>query len=250
MADSLHNYISMANEVTLYLSKSIGNWSEFLRTLGNVYKYPFLDQLMIFAQAPSATAVAEKELWTKGLHRRIKPQAQGITLFLLQDGKPIGFRVLYDVADTEGAEEVRPWRCTEQYHTVVCEHLAEIFNIPADNDFPELLIRIALKLAAEYWKDNAHSIVGATRDSLLEELDEQNIGIRFTQSLATSLAYVLLLRCDQWRKGIFEKEDFQYISEFNTQDSIKALAMAVSEQAAVVLYHIEKVIKSSGTMAA
>lgn len=253
MADKLQEYVTIANQVILYLPKDIDSWCLFLRVIGNIHKYPFIDQLMIFAQMPPTavpTAIAEKELWEMGLHHRIKPQAQGITLFIVQNGKPVGLRTVYDVSDTEGPDNVRPWKYGEQYREAVSAHLAERYSVPRDKSLSEQLIRIALQLTDSYWEEHKRNIMGATRDSLLEELDAQNTGVWFRQSMAASLAYVLLCRCRQWQEGIFDAEDFQHISDFNTAATVKALAGAISEQAAAVLSEVEKVIKHSDTEAA
>jgi hypothetical protein len=40
------------------VTKSVENWASFLDAAGQMYKYPFAEQLMIHAQRPDATACA------------------------------------------------------------------------------------------------------------------------------------------------------------------------------------------------
>lgn len=39
------------------------NWRSYLNTASGLYKYPFKDQLLIYAQRPEATACASIEIW-------------------------------------------------------------------------------------------------------------------------------------------------------------------------------------------
>ena len=41
---------------------------DFLTTAGRLYRYPFMDQLLIYAQRPDATACAELETWNQKMN--------------------------------------------------------------------------------------------------------------------------------------------------------------------------------------
>ena len=43
------------------LSADTEKWKGFLTTAGRLYRYPFIEQLLIYAQRPDATACAELE---------------------------------------------------------------------------------------------------------------------------------------------------------------------------------------------
>ena len=57
----------------------------------------------------------------------------------------------------------------------------------------------------------------------MEELDEFNVKTLVSSLLSNSLAYMLLERCGFDADGYFEREDFQNVKEFNTQELIKIL---------------------------
>ena len=70
----------------------------FLETAANNYKYSFADQVLIYAQKPSATACAEIETWNK-LGRWVNKGTKGITLLIDRD-IPYKLRHVFDIADT------------------------------------------------------------------------------------------------------------------------------------------------------
>ena len=51
-------YAQMADKVATQLVGSWQEWTAFLTTAARLYKYPFHEQMMIYAQRPDATACA------------------------------------------------------------------------------------------------------------------------------------------------------------------------------------------------
>ena len=62
------------------LTATAENWMRFLKTASNTYKYSYSDQLMIAAQFPNATAVANFDVWSDRFGRRIRKGEKGIGL--------------------------------------------------------------------------------------------------------------------------------------------------------------------------
>ena len=69
MANKLQQYTELANRTTARITNSYQEWTAFLATAGRVYKYPFPEQLMIYAQRPEATACAEYDFWNQRMRR-------------------------------------------------------------------------------------------------------------------------------------------------------------------------------------
>lgn len=44
------------------------SWRSYLNTASGLYKYPFKDQLLIYAQRLDATACASIEIWNEKMH--------------------------------------------------------------------------------------------------------------------------------------------------------------------------------------
>ena len=56
-------YAQLAEDTARRLTGSWERWAGFLATAGRLYKYPYPDQLMIYAQRPDATACASYDVW-------------------------------------------------------------------------------------------------------------------------------------------------------------------------------------------
>lgn len=59
-----YEYISMlAQETAKDIVKNEEAWKRYLNTAARIYKYPFQEQILIYAQRPDATACASIEIW-------------------------------------------------------------------------------------------------------------------------------------------------------------------------------------------
>lgn len=65
--------LQLVSELLLHttnqITKSPQNWISFLNAAARQYKYPFSNQLLIFAQKPEAVACATMDVWNKKLRR-------------------------------------------------------------------------------------------------------------------------------------------------------------------------------------
>lgn len=94
MATNYQDFIQRADETALSLTRSSQNWTEFLTTAARLYKYPYHEQLMIYAQRPDATACAEYDVWNKRVGRFVKRGSKGIMV-----AGTNGARYVFDVSD-------------------------------------------------------------------------------------------------------------------------------------------------------
>lgn len=67
MANKLRNITELYSETLKDLSTNQSEWLSFLECAAMNYKYPFSDQVLIYAQKPYASACAEIETWNKSL---------------------------------------------------------------------------------------------------------------------------------------------------------------------------------------
>ena len=64
-----YDFISaLAKETAAEVVKNREEWMKYLTTAARLYKYPFREQLLIYAQRPDATACASIELWNERMH--------------------------------------------------------------------------------------------------------------------------------------------------------------------------------------
>ena len=117
------------------LTSSLANWTGFLSTVGRLYKYPYHEQLMIYAQRPDATACADYELWNNKMGRFVRRGSTGIAL-LDPTGETPKLKYVFDVSDTGGRENSRRpflWEMGEHHEQPILEMLEDKFGVYSDN---------------------------------------------------------------------------------------------------------------------
>ncbi len=245
MANKLQAYAQLADHTAGQITASHQAWTAFLRTAGRLYKYPFPEQLLIYAQRPDATACAEYDFWNERMRRYVRRGSTGIAIIDNSGGKPF-LRYVFDVSDTGGDEETRPrlWQYQEEHREAVSAALAQRFDAPAgDGSLPEQLEKIAVQFMADYWYEHKQDILDIVDGSFLAEYDAYNIGVQFKSAAAVSMTYVLLSRCGLEAENYFHHEDFLNVFDFNTPDTLTELGTAVSQGSEAVLRQIEVTIK-------
>ncbi|MGL6200421.1 MAG: SNF2-related protein [Lachnospiraceae bacterium] len=246
MATKLQLYSSLANSTAENLTKSRSNWTGFLEITAKLYKYPYAEQMMIYAQRPDATACASIETWNKPMNRWVRRGSKGIALIDSSGSRP-RLKYVFDVSDTEaGRQNARKpylWEMQYEHEAPIMETLAKSYG-EMEGNLGDILYNIAQELSKEYYEDNARDIAFSVEGSFLEELDDFNIGASFREALTVSTAYSLMYRCGLDLNRYFEDEDFQCIFDFNTPETVTALGTAVSELSEQVLREIGVVIRN------
>ena len=69
MTDRYLETVACFKEEVARITKNSDNWTEFLKTAANNYKYNFPDQILIYSQRPYATACAEIGFWNDKMGR-------------------------------------------------------------------------------------------------------------------------------------------------------------------------------------
>ena len=246
MPSKVQLYAQMADRTAEQITGSYQKWTAFLTTAARLYKYPYNEQLMIFAQRPEATACAEYDLWNKQMRRYVRRGSKGIALVDTSSDQP-KLRYVFDVSDTSGGENSRRpylWEYRQEHREVVSAALEQRFDVSGENGLADQLERVAVQLVDEYWHDNRRDIVGTVDGSFLEDYDEFNIGAAFRNAAVVSTTYALLSRCGMQPRDYFEHEDFLNVFDFNTPQTVAALGTAISQSSELVLRQIEITIKN------
>ena len=246
MPSKVQLYAQMADRTAEQITGSYQKWTAFLTTAARLYKYPYNEQLMIFAQRPEATACAEYDLWNKQMRRYVRRGSKGIALVDTSSDQP-KLRYVFDVSDTSGGENSRRpylWEYRQEHREVVSAALEQRFDVSGENGLADQLERVAAQLVDEYWHDNRRDIVGIVDGSFLEDYDEFNIGAAFRNAAVVSTTYALLSRCGMQPGEYFEHEDFLNVFDFNTPQTVAALGTAISQSSELVLRQIEVTIKN------
>lgn len=222
------------------------SWMAFLRTAAWNYKYPFQDQLLIFAQRPDATACAPIEVWNKRLDRWVKRGAKGIAL--IEDrGNHFGLRHVFDVSDTQSRNQrqVSLWSLQESDAPFVIETLENAFGeIEHVADLPGALIAAAQNAVDDNSADYVAALLKEPENSLLEELDQQHAEMLFKQTAKSAVAYMVLTRCGLEASHYVSGEDVSGVGYFNTLIALSHLGAAVSDIAEMMLREIESTVRA------
>lgn len=123
MPSKTEEYLALAQRTANGLTRYWESWTDYLTTASRLYKYPFADQLMIYAQRPDATACADFDIWNNRMNRYVRRGAKGIAL-LDESG---GFPRLHCVSllDAPVPEQMKYASLAE-----AASHLVQVLNDP------------------------------------------------------------------------------------------------------------------------
>ena len=246
MPSKTEEYLALAQRTANGLTRYWESWTDYLTTASRLYKYPFADQLMIYAQRPDATACADFDIWNNRMNRYVRRGAKGIALLDESSGFP-RLHYVFDVSDTgvrRNSRDPEVWQYNDDLKQPVSEMLSKTYGISGER-VSQQLADVAGKLVADYWDNNGGDIRAIVDGSLLMDYDEAGVEMQFKSAAAISVTYTLLERCGFEPAGWFDKDDFQAIYEFSTPDSVYALGAAVSDMSREVLRNIERTVKTT-----
>ena len=245
MPSKAQMYAEVATETAGRIIGSYQRWTDFLETAARLYKYPFHEQLMIYAQRPEATACASFEMWNETMRRYVKRGSKGIALI---DPETEKLRYVFDVSDTGARENSRRlylWEYNDAEHfETVSKALEQKYDVGGGNGIAEQLEVIAAQLADEFWNAHRRDILSSVDDSFLEDYDDFNINAAFHNAATVSITYMLLSRCGLDPKEYFTPEDYLSVFDFNTPEAVCALGSAVSETSEEILRTVETAVKN------
>ena len=246
MPSKTEEYLALAQRTANGLTRYWESWTDYLTTASRLYKYPFADQLMIYAQRPDATACADFDIWNNRMNRYVRRGAKGIALLDESSGFP-RLHYVFDVSDTgvrRNSRDPEVWQYNDDLKQPVSEMLAATYGISGER-VSQQLADVAGKLVADYWDNNGGDIRAIVDGSLLMDYDEAGVEVQFKSAAAMSVTYTLLERCGFEPAGWFDKDDFQAIYNFSTPDAVFALGAAVSDMSREVLRNIERTVKTT-----
>ena len=231
----------LAQQNARYVSNSPQDWMSYLDVAARLYRYSFTDALLIHAQRPDATACAELELWNQKMSRWVNRGAKGIAL-LDDTGPRTKLRYVFDIADTHlvrGGKTPLLWNLDSHEHEqAILDHLADTYGLSQTDSMNTALMELAQQLTADNLDEAMDGLAYEVKDTFLEELDEDNIRVRFRELMTNSIFYTLSRRCGQEPMDVLDDDDFIRIVDFNKLPVLSFLGNAVSEQCEAVLFDI------------
>lgn len=247
MANKIEYMSMLAEETARDIVRSPDKWTKYLNTAARLYKYPFHDQILIYAQRPDATACAEIEIWNQKMFCWVNKGAKGIAL--IDSNLPYPLKYVFDVSDVHKARhigrDVYLWTLKEDHHDIIIEHLEKFYGKTNSlKTFEERLIDIAEKITLDNFEEVYDDLVYLTEGSFMEGLDETSVKVRLRETLHASISYTLLARCNANMENYIDDLNFEFINQFNTLSTVSQLGSNVSELSKSVLIEISKCIRT------
>ena len=237
---------ALAEYTARNVAQSEDNWKHYLTTAARLYKYPFNEQILIYAQRPDATACASLETWNEKMNCWVNRGAKGIAL-IDTDSERSRLKYVFDVSDVHKARRIGRdpylWELKEEHKAPVLAQLEKTYGATDVNmPFEERIMEIADRIGQDYYEELLPELNYVKEGSFLDDLDELNLGIRWRETLASSISFTLLSRCgadmDLWKDDM----NFEYIHEFNNTKSLAVIGNATTEMCKPLLMEIGRTI--------
>ena len=245
MPDKSQIYAQLADDTARRITGDYLDWAAFLTTSSRLYKYPYHDQLMIYAQRPEATACASYELWNDTMRRYVRRGSKGIAL-LTPEANGMSLRYVFDIADTgtrRNSRTVEPWTLSESTEGVVRQMLEDQYYANASMGLVQQIDQIAQQQALAYWREHARDIRDSVDSPALLDYDDFSIGASFRKAAAASISYSIQTRCGLDPELL--REDFTEVLDWNTPATAAELGRAVSDISGEVLRQIETTVRTA-----
>ena len=241
MATTLLKLKELSQQTIEAIVKSPDAWKKYLNAAPNIFRYSFEDQLLIYAQAPKATAVATYDVWNKIMHRAVKKGSCGIGLIHTKRRyEKIDY--VFDVTQTTEKYDSRSlniWKVTEKNETLVRTYLQNTIDIEEGMEsIPELVHELIKESVDDVIDDLQDALKEDVEGTYLEDLEEDQLKHDFQELLENSIFYVCLSKCGYDPEMYLSSDSFQFITNFNDISVLRHLGYATTETCNSILHGI------------
>jgi len=241
MATTLLKLKELSQQTIEAIVKSPDAWKKYLNAAPNIFRYSFEDQLLIYAQAPKATAVATYDVWNKIMHRAVKKGSCGIGLIHTKRRyEKIDY--VFDVTQTAEKYDSRSlniWKVTEKNETLVRTYLQNTIDIEEGMEsIPELVHELIKESVDDVIDDLQDALKEDVEGTYLEDLEEDQLKHDFQELLENSIFYVCLSKCGYDPEMYLSSDSFQFITNFNDISVLRHLGYATTETCNSILHGI------------
>ena len=247
MATKLQVMSELAAQATEQLTQSVDNWKSFLDSAAWLYKYPFHEQVLIYAQRRDAKACAPIELWNSKFKRWVNRGAKGIALIDDSGQKP-ALRYVFDVSDTNTRYDIpfQLWQKKPIYEAQIIEELQNHFGETGTKDIAlsAAVLGITINAVSDNYRDYYEELLKAADHSALADMSEDEISSTFILQLMTSVGHTVLVRLGINPATIFHGNEYDSVMLFDSPDTIAQLGAATSDISEMILRQIERSVRA------
>ena len=244
-----YDLISELYERTCFaVTDNPANWQSFLKSASRNFRLRFDEQLLVYAQRPSATAVLEIERWNGTFGRWVNRGAKGIAVFEDADRSRQRLIHYFDVSDTHESRYSRPvpiWEMKPQYEAEVIETLENTFGAVNDTTSLESVVRESIANAIEdNIADYISDFMNLGAESDIEYLSAEEANSLYLEIVRNSVSYMVMARLGLDADKVYSPDDFAGISNFNTPEVLNAVGIATSDIAEMALLPVSRTIST------
>ena len=226
------------------LTGSAEAWQRFLRLAAYQYKYSFPEQVLIYAQRPTATACAPIELWNRRFHRFVSRGSRGIALFTERNGRA-GIRYVFDVGDTVGREPFALWQVPDGMESLVADALE--VRLDGGEQFPQAVFSACMNAVEENDGDYFENLCQSRADSRLAAYPQPELQSRFRTALWMSVSESVMIRLGMDPRMVSPADYFSVVTDFNTPETVNLLGVATSDLSEQCLRTVERAVLANRT---
>jgi hypothetical protein len=229
-------------EIYDYILKEImqdeQTWKDFLTFHARIYKHSFNNAVLIYAQRPEATLVADMEIWNRRIGRWINRGAKSIAVFDDQSAY-LKLKYLFDIEDTHGQPHTIPkvWQLNEALES----QLLESFKA---NTLSEWIARRTHESVLAYASDIQQGLEKELSKTKLSGLPIEGVIRQFMRSLMDSVEYMTAIRSGIEEPKLSNLNAFNTVTDFDTKALTLRLGYLTSTISEQILREIEREIKT------
>lgn len=244
--DKYEYIVNLAEKTAKRVSQNRESWMKFLTSAARIYKYPFKEQLLIYAQNPDATACASIEIWNKRMNCWVNKGSSGIAL--PDDTATYGHKLKY-VFDVSNVHAVKPngrypkaWKLREEHKSDVLHRLEQIYgSTDSTKPFEERIIEISDQLAADAYTELQIDYPDLQDRIGFDKLSEQDFALCLKKLISESVSFTILSACGI---EISDHEfSFDYINQFVSIKTLSVLGTKINDSSRGVLAEIGKTVR-------
>lgn len=242
--DKYEYIVNLAEKTAKRVSQNRESWMKFLTSAARIYKYPFKEQLLIYAQNPDATACASIEIWNKRMNCWVNKGSSGIAL--PDDTATYGHKLKY-VFDVSNVHAVKPngrypkaWKLREEHKSDVLHRLEQIYgSTDSTKPFEERIIEISDQLAADAYTELQIDYPDLQDRIGFDKLSEQDFALCLKKLISESVSFTILSACEieisdhefsfdyinhldvPWRPSDIEQQEGRILRQGNRNRKVK-----------------------------